>query len=92
MLLLAYYASHILGSLQRGLPFAAGIASLYGLLYVLLQLEQSALIVGSIALFAVLALIMVCTRHVDWYAFGRQDGDRGDADAGTRPTVGALQP
>jgi inner membrane protein len=40
----------------------------------------------------VLALIMVCTRHVDWYAFGRQDGDRGDADAGTRPTVGAPQP
>jgi inner membrane protein len=40
----------------------------------------------------VLALIMVCTRHVDWYAFGRQDGDRGGEDAGTPPTVGALQP
>lgn len=92
VLLLGYYASHILGSLRRGLPFAAGIAALYGLLYVLLQLEQSALIVGSIALFAVLALIMVCTRHVDWYAFGRQDGDRSGEDAGTLPTVGALQP
>lgn len=73
VLLLAYYASHILGSLGRGLPFAAGIAALYGLLYVLLQLEQTALVVGSVALFTVLALIMVSTRRVDWYAFGRQD-------------------
>jgi inner membrane protein len=92
VLLLAYYASHILGSLRRGLPFALGIASLYGLLYVLLQLEQSALIVGSIALFAVLALIMVCTRHVDWYAFGRQDGERADEGMGNTPAQGALQP
>ncbi len=75
VLLLAYYASHILGSLRRGLPLAAGIATLYGLLYALLQLEQTALVVGSVALFAVLVLIMVSTRHVDWYAFGRQDTD-----------------
>lgn len=68
--LLAYYASHILGSFRLGLPFAAGIAALYALLYVLLQLEQTALVVGALALFAVLALLMVCTRKVDWYAFG----------------------
>ncbi|MEG2049438.1 MAG: cell envelope integrity protein CreD, partial [Comamonas sp.] len=73
--LLAFYASHILGSIKRGLPFAAAISALYGLLYVLLQLEQTALVVGSIALFAVLALVMICTRHVDWYAFGHSDSD-----------------
>lgn len=70
--LLAYYASHILGSFRLGLPFAAGIAALYALLYVLLQLEQTALVVGALALFAVLALLMVCTRKVDWYAFGSE--------------------
>ncbi len=68
VLLLGYYASHMLGSLRRGLPFGAGMALLYGLLYVLLQLEQTALVVGSIALFAVLATVMVLTRRVDWYA------------------------
>ena len=73
--LLAFYASHILGSVKRGLPFAIAIGALYGLLYVLLQLEQTALVVGSIALFAVLALVMICTRHVDWYAFTTNDGD-----------------
>lgn len=68
VLLLAYYASHILQSWKHGLPFGAGIAILYGLLYVLLQLEQKALVVGSIALFLVLALVMTLTRKVDWYA------------------------
>ncbi|WP_021026519.1 cell envelope integrity protein CreD [Comamonas sp. B-9] len=73
VLLLGYYASHILGSLRRGLPFAALIALMYGLLFVLLQLEQTALAVGSLALFAVLAIVMVATRKVDWYAFGKGD-------------------
>jgi inner membrane protein len=73
--LLAFYASHILGSIRRGLPFAIAISALYGLLYVLLQLEQTALVVGSIALFGVLALVMICTRHVDWYAFGRSESE-----------------
>ncbi len=75
VLLLGYYASHILGSMQRGLPFAALIAVMYGLLFVLLQLEQTALVVGSLALFAVLAVVMVATRKVDWYAFGKSDGN-----------------
>ncbi|RYF64171.1 MAG: cell envelope integrity protein CreD, partial [Comamonadaceae bacterium] len=57
VLLLAYYASHMLGSLARGIPLGAGIALLYGLLYVLLQLEQTALAVGAIALFLVLAAV-----------------------------------
>ena len=67
VLLLGYYASHMLGSVRRGLPFGAGMALLYGLLYVLLQLEQTALVVGALALFAVLALVMVLTRKVNWY-------------------------
>ncbi len=83
--LLAFYASHILGSMKRGLPFALAIAALYGLLYVLLQLEQTALVLGSIALFAVLALVMICTRHVDWYAFTASDGEAPSKKAKTTP-------
>lgn len=37
------------------------------------RLEQTALAVGSLALFAVLAIVMVATRKVDWYAFGKGD-------------------
>lgn len=67
VLLLGYYASHMLGGLARGLPLGLGIGLLYGLLYVLLQLEQTALAVGSVALFLVLTAVMVLTRKVNWY-------------------------
>jgi inner membrane protein len=80
-LLLAYYASHMLGSWKRGLPFGFGIAMLYGLLYVLLQLEQTALVVGAIALFVVLAAVMALTRKVDWYAKLKQGGALGGVHA-----------
>lgn len=40
---------------------------LYGFLFVLLQLEDYALLLGSIALFVILAVIMFITRKVDWY-------------------------
>ncbi|WP_311223443.1 MULTISPECIES: cell envelope integrity protein CreD [unclassified Acidovorax] len=74
VLLLGYYASHMLGGALRGVPFGAGIALLYGLLYVLLQLEQTALAVGSIALFVVLGAVMVLTRKVNWYGTARPEG------------------
>lgn len=67
VLLLTYYAVHMLQGLRRGLPFGMGVGVLYGLLFLLLQLEQKALVVGSLALFAVLAAVMYLTRKVDWY-------------------------
>lgn len=80
--LLAYYASHMLHSWKRGLPFGLGIATLYGLLFVLLRLEQKALVVGAIALFLVLALVMLLTRKIDWYARLQLDSQpRAAADA-----------
>ena len=68
VVLLTYYASHILRSWKHGTPFGLGIATLYGLLFMLLRMEQKALVVGAIALFIVLALVMMLTRKVDWYA------------------------
>jgi inner membrane protein len=72
VLLLTYYASYMLGNWARGLPFGGGIAVLYGLLFVLLQMEQAALLVGAVALFLVLAAVMLLTRRIDWYARFRQ--------------------
>lgn len=86
VLLLAYYASHMLGSLARGIPLGAGIALLYGLLYVLLQLEQTALVVGSIALFLVLAAVMVLTRKVNWYGLSQGPTPGRPTPPAARPT------
>jgi inner membrane protein len=68
--LIAFYVSHVLHSLMRGLGFAAGLAGLYGCLYGLLSADDYALLMGSLLLFAVLAAVMVLTRHVDWSTLG----------------------
>ena len=73
--LLGFYASSMLGRWLAGVAFGLGIALLYGLLYVLLQMEQNALVIGSVMLFVGLAVVMTLTRHIDWYALlGRLRG------------------
>jgi len=67
-LLLGVYAASMLGRALAGALFGGGIALLYGLLYALLQMEQNALVIGSVMLFAALAAVMLVTRRIDWYA------------------------
>lgn len=71
-LLLTFYGSFVLQGWRSGVLFGAGIAGLFGTLYALLQLEQNALVLGSGLLFAVLTVIMVATRKLDWYALMAQ--------------------
>ena len=70
--IIGMYAGHVLGGLWQGVRMVAGLGLLYGFLYVLLQLEDYALLVGSISLFLILAAVMWATRRVDWYAIGRR--------------------
>jgi inner membrane protein len=72
-----FYLSHVLGSLARGLSFAGLLAALFGALYGLLVNEDSALLMGSLLLFGLLALAMVVTRRLDWYRVGLGDLGRG---------------
>lgn len=67
---LTQYAAAMLGGWLRGLAFGGGIALLYGALYVLLSREQTALVIGAVLLFAVLAAVMTLTRKLDWYRMG----------------------
>ena len=66
--LLGFYGSFVLRGGRAGRAFGAAVGALYAVLYLLLQLEQRALLLGSLLLFAVLAALMVTTRRVDWYA------------------------
>ena len=65
-LMIGAYGSVALRSLRRGLALGAGIAVLYGYLYVVLVAEDYALLLGSVGLFALLAAVMFATRRVDW--------------------------
>ncbi|KQV96770.1 cell envelope integrity protein CreD [Pelomonas sp. Root1237] len=69
-LVLTQYAAAMLGGWLRGAAFGGGIALLYGALYVLLSREQTALVIGAVLLFAVLAAVMTLTRKLDWYRLG----------------------
>jgi inner membrane protein len=57
---------------RLGLAFAGKFLALYGMLYIILQSEDNALLMGSILIFVVLMLIMTVTRNLDWYKVGEQ--------------------
>lgn len=65
--LLSYYWSWILRGARHRWLMGAALSVLYGYLYLLLRLEDYALLAGSIGLFAMLALVMFLTRRVNWY-------------------------
>ncbi|MBP6337898.1 MAG: cell envelope integrity protein CreD [Vitreoscilla sp.] len=67
VLLLGVYTAHMLGRRRDGVLFGGALGVVYGLLYVLLQREQTALVIGSVGLFAAVAAVMWLTRRVDWY-------------------------
>lgn len=73
VLLIGFYISHVLASKVRGMGFAAGLTTLYGLLYGLLSAEDYALLMGSLLVFALLAAVMVLTRRVDWFSIGSKE-------------------
>ncbi|MBU1722238.1 MAG: cell envelope integrity protein CreD [Gammaproteobacteria bacterium] len=70
--LLTLYFGSILHSRKLGLMLGGGLAGLYALLYVILQAEENALLMGSVLIFAVLAVLMLATRNFDWYALTTQ--------------------
>jgi len=46
----------------------AGLAGVYLFLCITLRQQDYALLMGAIALFFVLAIVMYVTRKIDWYA------------------------
>ena len=68
VILIAGYAQAILRSLRLACTVGAVLVILYGYLYVTLQLESYALLMGSLGLFGTLAAAMYFTRKIDWYA------------------------
>ncbi len=64
--LITAYGAALLRSRLRTAGLAGVLSLLYGYLYVLLQLEDWALLMGSVGLFLILALVMYATRGVDW--------------------------
>lgn len=47
------------------------LAALYGFLFITLQLQDYALLLGSVGLFVVLFIVMYLTRKIDWFSISR---------------------
>ena len=70
------YGMVALRSAARAVTVGGCVALLYAYLYLLLQNEDYALLLGSVTLFAILGAIMYLTRRVDWYAAGLHPAGR----------------
>jgi len=71
--MLAVYVAKSLRSRNQGLLMAAVFAALYGLLYLILRLEDYALLAGALVGFLTLTIVMFATLHVDWSGAERRE-------------------
>lgn len=70
--LLAYYAGASFNSQAVGMRALVGLGLLYAAMYVLMTLEDFAMLAGSVLALIVIAATMFATRGIDWY--GRAGG------------------
>jgi len=65
--MVSLYALSFLRTGWRTLVIGIGLGAMYGYLYFVLQSQDYALVAGTLALFATLAVVMFCTRRINWY-------------------------
>ncbi len=66
LLITVYVHSHFQKA-KTAAYFTVLLSLLYGFIFILLRLEDTALLVGSIGLFIILAVVMYASRHISWY-------------------------
>lgn len=66
IVLITLYSKSILKTLKFPLFIGVSLTALYAFIYVIIQLENYALLVGSIGLFLILAIVMFVSRKIDW--------------------------
>jgi inner membrane protein len=74
--LISAYIYYVFQVLKESLWFSVSLAALYGMLYVILQQEDHALLTGSLLTFGLLATLMMSTRKIDWYQLGVERTDK----------------
>lgn len=64
--LITVYSKTILKKLKFPVFIGLSLTALYTFIYVIIQLENYALLVGSLGLFLILAIVMFASRKIDW--------------------------
>ncbi|MBW2960875.1 cell envelope integrity protein CreD [Mesonia aestuariivivens] len=66
LILITIYSKFIFKNIKFPLLIVFSLAAVYSFIYVIIQLENYALLIGSIGLFMILAIIMFASRKIDW--------------------------
>jgi inner membrane protein len=64
--LITLYSKSILKNIKFPVFIGVSLTALYTFIFVIIQLENYALLVGSIGLFVILAAVMFASRKIDW--------------------------
>lgn len=66
VVLISLYSKSILKNIKFPVFIALSLTCLYGFIFIIIQLENYALLVGSIGLFTILGLVMYTSRKITW--------------------------
>lgn len=73
LILIAGYVKAILKSTQLTALISGILLVLYTFIFVIIQLQDFALLIGSIGIFIILGLVMYFSRKIDWYNLGTKN-------------------
>jgi len=65
--LIGFYSYSVLNNKKMAVMLTGSLIVIYGFIFIIIQIETYALLVGSIGLFFILALTMYFTRKISWY-------------------------
>lgn len=82
LLLIAGYVSAILKSRRLTFLVTGILTLLYAFIFVIIQLQDYALLIGSIGVFVILGLVMYYSRKIDWYRLNLKEESTTERDAG----------
>lgn len=69
--LIGLYSLSVFQNRRLAALMALLLVIMYGFIYTILQLEDYALLMGSVGLFIVLGMVMYLSRKIDWYSYSR---------------------
>ncbi len=73
ILMIALYTKNIFKNNKLTILQSGILVVIYTFIFIILQLQDYSLLIGSIGLFAVLAIVMFVSRKIDWYEIGSKD-------------------
>ncbi|MGE5355157.1 MAG: cell envelope integrity protein CreD [Deltaproteobacteria bacterium] len=75
LLLIALYIKAILKNSNLTILISSILFLLYSFIFIIIQLQDYALLIGSIGIFLILALVMYYSRKIDWYNLNMREVD-----------------